>query len=222
MRPSHHHQPANAKRHHRGFTLVEMLLVLAVLATLAALAWPSMERVYRDLELKQAAQDVRTSLSQARLHAIDSGLIYQFRYEPMGQQYVVIPWEREFDSSSGDAQSGIGNIGASAAPVIPKSSGRLGEELRFEAARNRDMMFATLADQSAGSETLNAELLAGLPEASRLAQASWSTPILFYPEGSGTDVTFDLLDQRGQFIRISVRGLTGAVTIGPVQQEAGR
>ena len=74
-----------------------------------------------------------------------------------------------------------------------------------------DDLISTLSQSStsltgeslAGSSTLNQQLL-----------------ILFVPDGSATEATLDVVDEQNRFVRLSVRGLTGAVTVGGIQQRS--
>ena len=53
-----------------GFTLVELLVVMTVMAAVAALATPMLDRVAPRLELRAAAQDLGTALRAARSAAL--------------------------------------------------------------------------------------------------------------------------------------------------------
>ena len=54
----------------RGFTLVELIVVLAILAGIVALAAPSFSRTVESARLRAAASDVRTSLARGRALAV--------------------------------------------------------------------------------------------------------------------------------------------------------
>ncbi|MBN2217459.1 MAG: prepilin-type N-terminal cleavage/methylation domain-containing protein, partial [Pirellulales bacterium] len=62
----------------RGVTLIELLLVLAILALVAATAWPSLERSLADQRLRDAADTIRAEWQHARAQAMSSGVAYQF------------------------------------------------------------------------------------------------------------------------------------------------
>lgn len=53
-----------------GFTLVELIVVLAILAGIAALVAPSYSRTVESARLRAAASDVRTSLARGRALAV--------------------------------------------------------------------------------------------------------------------------------------------------------
>ncbi len=195
-------------RHSPAYTLIEMLLALAVLAAVAAIAWPAMTRVFADRQLRDGAERARVLAASSRLRAIDAGLIYQFRYEPGGRKYLVAPYERGIEDAGAAA-----NVAADPAAIRPAAeSGELPE----------GVMFASSGAESYTGERLDPALLAGLPEALGFGQASWSAPLLFFPDGTAEDASFQIVDDRQQSIELTIRGLTGAVTVGPVTREASR
>ena len=53
-----------------GFTLMELIVVLAILAAIAALVAPSFSRTITSARLRSAASDVRTSLARGRTLAV--------------------------------------------------------------------------------------------------------------------------------------------------------
>jgi general secretion pathway protein H len=53
-----------------GFTFVELLVVLAILAAVTALVTPSFSRTLASARLRTAASDVRTSLARGRALAV--------------------------------------------------------------------------------------------------------------------------------------------------------
>ncbi len=59
-----------SSRYQRGYTLMEMMVVLALIAVAAALVLPSFTHGYGNFELRLAATSVSTAFKQARTHAV--------------------------------------------------------------------------------------------------------------------------------------------------------
>lgn len=64
---------AGAARRERGFSLLELLIVIAILGLVVALVTPSMMRIIRRGRLQNAASQFGTSLLRARLQAVKRG-----------------------------------------------------------------------------------------------------------------------------------------------------
>lgn len=79
------------RRARRAYTLLEMLLVLALLVILGALAYPSVDGMYSGIRLKAGADNLRSALAQARAHAMDEGCSYRFGVVAGQGNYRVAP-----------------------------------------------------------------------------------------------------------------------------------
>ncbi len=199
-----------------GFTLIEMLLVLGVLAVIAAISYPGLQRMWTDHKIQEAAEMVRSNLAGTRNKSIDAVLIYEFRYELGGTHFLVIPHEPDrFESD--DPADALGQ------------SGNGGELYRAVGELRPDVIFAAVVKDtsSLGIPVIEQEQpiaqwqIAGLPEADQLKGLRWSAPLLFYPDGSAMQSVLRLEDESGQQMELTVRGLTGAVSAARVQKETG-
>jgi hypothetical protein len=185
-----------------------MLLAISVLAILAGTTIPAALTLYQQSQVAEVVEKVRGQFAGARARAIEAGLIYQFRIEPEGRAFVVVPFEREIDAAT-TANTGTG--ATTGVGQFSKFAGELPEGYRFVAC------CGTLA---AASQSLSEAALTGLPNAAELAGRTWSAPVLFFPNGSaGGDAAFEVVNQRQQASKLSVRGLTGSVTVGRVTGE---
>jgi prepilin-type N-terminal cleavage/methylation domain-containing protein len=67
-------------RHTRGFTLVELMVVVVIITALSALAIPSILKQMRDRRTRQAAEEIAAIYRQARLRALGRGSAVLVRY----------------------------------------------------------------------------------------------------------------------------------------------
>lgn len=66
----------------RGYTLMEMVLVLAIMVIAAAIAVPVVQTMLDDANMTAGADQMRARLADARARALDSGTPWKLAYQP--------------------------------------------------------------------------------------------------------------------------------------------
>lgn len=77
----------------KGFSLLELLIVLAVIAGLMALAWPNLRKPLNDSPLSQAAASLRELFDECRYQAILRSELTMLRVENQSSTVVMGSWE---------------------------------------------------------------------------------------------------------------------------------
>lgn len=77
-------------------TLIEVLLVMAIIIALAAIALPTMSAMYGDIQVKAAADEVRSMWTDCRTYAIEEGRGYRFAVKADSGKYRLAPDSAEF------------------------------------------------------------------------------------------------------------------------------
>lgn len=189
-----------------GFTLWELLLSLCILLAVAAITWPAVYRIYDDYRLKQTTQKVWTEIVATRMQAIETGSTWQFRYEVGGGKWIALPQD-----------------GASAMLEMTSSDTESAEAVRAEMRSGElpeGITFAPASDGEVTVEQLSRDALLGLADPEMLASADWSTPVVFFVDGTSADDSLRVVDAKGRSMLLTVRGFTGEVEVGPVVREA--
>jgi len=189
----------------RAFTLLEMLLVLAIMVVVFAAAAPALRGVMRDAALKNAADTVRIHWTKAHVKAMKTGRIQVFRFEQDGSRFTVQPWAAADDQiEAAPSVKGFGTAEEeTASPRLDESSAvSLPEGTKFVAGA------AALEGRSQAIEK-------DIKDANRF-EADWSQPVLFYPDGSSSDAWVIVANERDVAIRVDLRGMTGTTTLGEI------
>jgi len=187
----------------RGFSLLELIIVVSIIAFIGVMAAPNIVSQMKENRVAQAAESVRGVIAQARGFAIDAGIDYQFRYEVNGQHFIVIP--RELESG---AETSI-DTDVSTANYL-RLSGELDEDFHLLAPEDSD---------EERIESLESAWFGQLPDTVTLSQANWSAPIVFYFDGRADDAAFRVATDDKLTADITVRGLTGSISVSQVYPE---
>lgn len=189
-------------RHRRGLSLLEMMLVLAVLVAAAAIALPAFHGPMSDQRLRKAADLVLAQWARARLEAMKTGQMQVFRYEIGTEFYQVQP---RFDGSF--LLEGSADADRLMAPDMllqnPMSDGR---ESLLGVAGQRLPSGATFYAGRTDTDARMMRLQSEDPSISLSGTAA--QPIIFYPDGTTSQALLVLTNERF-FVQLRLRGLTG-------------
>lgn len=205
-----------------AFTLLEMIVVLALLVLAAALVWPSMRRSLQQNQLTNSAKLVRNALARARLAAIESGQPYAFRWEIGGRRYEVraVSLPRPTPSARDRAAQRRQSEGLSE----PMLSEDLPLGITFAADEEPVASWAepgsVPAVQPGARPPQHADVARQSDSATALADGAimWSDSIVFEPQGNTADAAIRLSGEAGLSTTLWLRGLTGTAIIDSPQR----
>jgi len=195
----------------RGFSLLEILLVLAVLVVIGAMVMPTVSGPLQNHRLRKGADQIRAEWAKTRAKAMETGRTYVFRYEPQGSGYLIEPWYSDEDylesSQVGLAGSAAGSAVMPSLALTPSASSaamkRLPDEITFAASDGPTDVRDLIATQS--------------PEAIQLQNAAaaenLSAPIFFYPDGTSSTTRLVIMNEKPRYVKLTLRGLTGVVYV---------
>jgi prepilin-type N-terminal cleavage/methylation domain-containing protein len=182
-----------------GYTLIELLLVLAIFVIAAAAVAPSLRGLARTTALKSSANDVRTALTRGHVLAMKTGRVYVFQYELGSGKYKLEPWVGGDDA----LESPDANLTGSATNSAK-------DDIRHEKSLPEGTKFvqgdAAIASRS---QRVEQELTS-----SGSTGVTWSRPILFFSDGSASDAYLIIGNDHHAGIRVDLRGMTSAVKVG--------
>jgi prepilin-type N-terminal cleavage/methylation domain-containing protein len=177
-----------------GYTLVELMLVLALMVMVAAIAYPSLDTMYLDTKLSMAGDQVRAKWLTARTQSVNEGRPYRFAVILGKGNYRLAPDSADFWGGSNGQTSDPDN-----GPLI------------LEEALPKGVIFNT-PDSGQSEPDPNSDT--GSPTDG----VDWSrafTVATFLPDGTTREdlasITFNARGARP--VDIKLRGLTGAITV---------
>jgi type II secretory pathway pseudopilin PulG len=233
--------PPHRRAARGGFTVLETVLALALLAALAALVWPALRSPLAGQSLEAAADQVRTAWSRARVRAMTTGVTHVFYAVPQEAAYRIEPLSApQGNLAAAGLSSGLGGRSA-LDPRLPPAGGLAPQRgSALSAAPASDEAQATAAPPALDptmplylEARLPAEVVFALVQSSASEQVppaqvdvlvgrSVGSGIFFYPDGTTSTAQVVLLHDEGLAIALELRGLTGVCTVGEVlsQQES--
>jgi prepilin-type N-terminal cleavage/methylation domain-containing protein len=184
--PKRRHDGIRVVSRYAGFTLLEVMVVLVIMAGVMAISWPRIRSAGYRADLKDAALTVRGSLLEARDMAVRSHRAVQFTCRLDSSEFYIAnvltdAEQKRLDESSNDESLKAANA---------LKTGFLNRDVSF---------YHDPADPKQPSKS--------------------SLTITFFPDGRSTQSNIHLaLAELSHCIKISVRGLTGGVSIHPVEK----
>jgi len=202
-----------------GFTLFELILVLIILVTLAAIAFPTLEAMVSSRRLQQSAERLQNELLEARVEAMKTGQAQVFRATINGNTYTIEPWlsgKEDSDASAGakvmSASGVVGTERTSTGQVALSSISADGDAKQLD----NDVQFMgieTLVDARNALEIQKSGETVPMAGVGTAVSGGISSPLLVYPDGSSTTAQIILADSRGRRMAIQLRGVTGRSSI---------
>ncbi|MBX7165146.1 MAG: prepilin-type N-terminal cleavage/methylation domain-containing protein [Pirellulales bacterium] len=214
----------------RGFTLMEMLLVLGLLVVLAAVSWPALRGPIANSRLRDAAAQLRNNLARARLAALNAGRDHVVCFAPGGQRYAIAPHDGvgaaaafatgEETALQYDDAPERGQRDEAATPASTLVELELPEGVHFAArdlAQSYGRESAAGTSPAAWTDGTTGEASEG--ESAGAERSLEAEQIVFHPDGSCSDATIRLNNERRFAITVQLRGLTAVATVGPLERD---
>jgi len=197
-------------RGRRAFTLLELMLVLAIIVAIGAVAVPAFTGVFDRQRLSASAEKIRLELDRARLAAMKTGQAQMFECVPGAGQYSVHPMSQQADLiNSGEGATVMtaagtiaettsnGMLTAASATSLSGAVKELEEKITFVSC-------IVAADSRAYNVAQQTMTSAGQVSLTNVGQV-----IIFYPDGSTSNAEVRVQNARGEVRAVRLRGLTG-------------
>jgi prepilin-type N-terminal cleavage/methylation domain-containing protein len=183
-----------------AFTLLEVMLVLALMVVMAAIVWPAFDKPFASQRLHSAGDMVKAEWMRTRVRAMTTGLTHAFRFQPeTGQFQIECVGGLDAELEATQAM----DFGVPIQPSLPTGETDmpgLPEGVVFLTSQTmldtRGMMVQSQVESTAPADSSN--------------------PIYFYPDGTTSDAQLLLRNEHELYVMVQLRGLTGVTTVSDV------
>ena len=190
------HAPHSAPAHMRfswvpqggraAFTLLELMVVIAIIAIGAAVILPEMKGTYGDAQLRAASRELIDALTLASSQAVTFNRTHRFALQSQGH-YAV------------EKQTGHRGSEKTFAPVkdVTGAAGKFDERLRVELRKSTEEPDPSIS----------------APTAPRQEADERSPWVLFYPDGTADPAEFRITDAFGATLTFRLNPITARVEL---------
>jgi prepilin-type N-terminal cleavage/methylation domain-containing protein len=191
-------------RRRPSYTLLELVLVIALLGILTAISYPSLDSMYGHYQVAAAADMVRARWAEARARALDEGQAYRFAVIPNQGNFRVAPDGADYWSGSNNPSPN-----SDSPPLI------------LEENLPKGVRFVTTTDAQSGDNSL--PNIDTPPDSGSGDSSKWTKVVTFLPDGRASDNVQIVFQTRGaRPLQMKLRGLTGVVTVQPMDSNDNR
>jgi len=177
----------------RGYTLVELMLVLILILVVAVLSYPSLESMKGSFEITAATDQVRAAWALARARAVEEARPYRFAAVPQKGNYRIAPDSGEFWQGS---------------PPV-STDNPTDKPLVVEEAVPKGVAFA-IGDTTVVTGTVDDTVL---PIGS-IDLGQYTSVATFLPDGTSREDVRIVFSKKGvRPVVMRLRGITGAVAV---------
>ena len=193
-----------------AFTLLELMLVLAIIVAIGAIAIPSFTGVFDRQRLQASAEKIRLELDRARLEAMRTGQAQMFECIPGAGQYSVHPLSQQTDI----VNAGEGATVMTAAGTVAETtadgmlSAASATSLSGEVKQLEDKVSFVSCIVATDSRSYNLAQQT-MTTAGQVSLTNVGQVIIFYPDGSTSNAEVRVQNSRGEVRAVRLRGLTG-------------
>jgi general secretion pathway protein H len=182
----------------RGFTLLELLIVLVVMGIMLAVAGPRIGKALTGLSIKTTARKVAAAMRYARSRAVSSGQAYNVVFDGEKRRVLVIqsPQTSMFDTV-------LSNNEADTDPPDNENEPESGNAQ----AQVREVKILPLPKGTSFHKVTVADVASDEGEVEEIYQ------LTFFPDGTTQQGEIILADIKERMYRIDVNFLTGGVTL---------
>jgi type II secretion system protein H len=177
------------KKRRGGFTLIELMVVLVLIAIMTAMILPEMKGTYESALLRTTGRTLVTTCNLAYSQSVTLNLPHHLRLDTRAGRYWI-----ERPAQPGSEETGL-------VPVrdLPGAEGKLDPRILIEIRKTRDPMPDSLP------RTLRDEV-------ESTPQALGET-VMFYPDGTAEPAEISLRDREGFGMALRINPITSRIRV---------
>ena len=190
----------------KAFTLIEIMLVVAIIGIALAMGMPAIRRMATPDPMTQAVKDMVDMCSNARARAILTGVPMELRIYPQSGKIEVVQAPEDVNLIEQNSTAAGNPAGASPQPPMDQpetgnvTTPRIPTELQTASAQLSDHIRIDMCDINFG-EYKDLEL----------------APVRFHPNGICDMFTIVLRSDKNEYKKISLEEVTGLVEVDDIK-----